>query len=149
LKKTKKILLYVLLPLLLVQFIPVDRENPSVDKMLALSAPQDVSFILTTSCYDCHSNETNWPFYSYIAPVSWLVSRDVKSGREDLNFSEWNKMTENDKKKAKEEIIEEISRDTMPMPIYLVTHPSASLSREDKLLLKNWLSGRKTEQSIR
>lgn len=143
------ILLYVLIPLLLIQFIPVDRENPPLDKILTLSAPQEVSFILKNSCYDCHSNETNWPFYSYIAPVSWLVSRDVKFGREDLNFSEWNKMNENDKKKAKEEIIEEISRDTMPMPIYLVTHPSASLSSEDKLLLKNWLTGRKTEQSIR
>ncbi|MDA3860574.1 MAG: heme-binding domain-containing protein [Melioribacteraceae bacterium] len=130
------------IPLLLIQFVPVNRENPPIDENLTLTAPPQIKSILKNSCYDCHSNETEWPFYSYIAPVSWLVSRDVKFGREDLNFSEWNKMTESKRNHKKEEIVEEISRDTMPMPIYLITHPSASLSNEEKLLLKNWLTGR-------
>jgi len=132
----------VLIPLVLIQLIPVNRENPEVDKNLALSAPAEVKLVLKTSCYDCHSNETNWPAYSYIAPISWLVTRDVKFGREELNFSEWNKLDESKMEKKKKEIIEEISRDTMPMPIYLITHPSAKLSEGDKLLLKNWLTGR-------
>ena len=144
-KKIKLILIYILIPILLIQFVPIDRENPHVHKDLTFIAPPEVISILKNSCYDCHSNETVWPFYSYIAPVSWLVERDVEFGREDLNFSEWNKMTENDIEHAKEEIIEEISRDTMPMPIYLVTHPSARLSADDKLLLKNWLTGRETK----
>ncbi len=141
-KKIKLVLIYIFVPFLLIQFVPVDRENPTLDKSLTLTAPPKVISILKNSCYDCHSNETEWPFYSYIAPVSWLVERDVEFGRDDLNFSKWNKMTENDKEITKEEIIEEISRDTMPMPIYLVTHPSASLSYDDKLLLKNWATGR-------
>jgi len=145
LKKSKLILVYILIPLLLIQFVPVDRENPPVDESITLTAPPEIIAILKNSCYDCHSNETEWPFYSYIAPVSWLVERDVEFGRDDLNFSEWNKMTENDREHAKEEIIEEISRDTMPMPIYIVTHPSASLSVENKLALKNWLTGRETK----
>ena len=144
-KKRKLILIYILIPILLIQFVPVDRENPPVHKDLTFIAPPEVISILKKSCYDCHSNETEWPFYSYIAPVSWLVERDVEFGRDDLNFSEWNKMTENDKEYTKEEIIEEISRDTMPMPIYLITHSSARLSADDKLLLKNWLTGRDTK----
>jgi len=142
LKKKSKTLLYVLIPIILIQFIPVNRNNPPVDNNLAISAPQNVEAILKNSCYDCHSNETVWPVYSYIAPISWLVAKDVKNGREELNFSEWNKLDESKMEKKKKEIIEEISRDTMPMPIYLITHSTAKLSEEDKLLLKNWLTGR-------
>lgn len=147
-KKTKIILFSVIIPFLLIQFITVEKKNPLVDITKALSAPPEVMSILKNSCYDCHSNETEWPFYSYIAPVSWLVYRDVKFGRNDLNFSEWNKLTEEDKEKLKDEIIEEISRDTMPIPIYIITHPTASLNANEKLILKNWLTGRKTKNII-
>jgi len=142
LKKKSKTLLYVLISIILIQFIPINRNNPPVDNNLVISTPKDVEVILKNSCYDCHSNETVWPVYSYIAPISWLVAKDVKNGREELNFSEWNKLDDSKMEKKKEEIIEEISRDTMPLPIYLITHPSAKLSENDKLLLKNWLTGR-------
>ena len=94
LKKIKLILLYIFIPFLLIQLIPIDRENPPIDISNTLDAPSEVMTVLKNSCYDCHSNETNWPFYSYIAPISWLVYRDVKFGREDLNFSEWNNLTD-------------------------------------------------------
>lgn len=132
----------MLIPIILIQFIPINRNNPPVDNNLVISTPKDVEVILKNSCYDCHSNKTIWPVYSYIAPISWLVAKDVKNGREELNFSEWNKLDDSKMEKKKEEIIEEISRDTMPLPIYLITHPSAKLSEDDKLLLKNWLTGR-------
>lgn len=144
-KKKSIILVSVIVPLLLIQFITVEKKNPPIDSSLELSAPPEVMSILKNSCYDCHSNETKWPFYSSIAPVSWLVARDVEFGRDDLNFSEWENLSEGDKDHAKKEIIEEISRETMPIPIYIFTHPSASLSKEDKLLLKNWLTGRETK----
>jgi len=146
LKNTKIVLLSVIILFLLIQFITVDRVNPPVYKSITLKAPPEVMSILKNSCYDCHSNETEWPFYSSIAPFSWLIYRDVKFGREDLNFSDWNKMTYKRRNHKKEEIIEEISRDTMPIPIYLITHPSASLSKEDKLIIKNWLKGRRTKK---
>ena len=149
LKKAYIISLSVLIPFLLIQFITVEKENPPVDNTLTLTAPPKVMSILKNSCYDCHSNETVWPFYSHVAPISWIVYRDVKFGRDDLNFSEWNKMEEKDKNHKREEIIEEISRDTMPIPIYLIAHPSASLSANDKLLLKNWLTGRETKKITR
>ena len=56
-----------------------------------INAPKNVASILRTSCYDCHSNETNWPWYSYVAPVSFMVAGDVEDGRKSLNFSEWDK----------------------------------------------------------
>ena len=103
-----------------------------------LKAPSEVKTILKNSCYDCHSNQTNWPFYSYIAPVSWLVSRDVNKGRNNLNFSEWNNLSIEKINKIKDEIAEEISEDEMPLPIYVFIHSDASLSNEQKLVIKNW-----------
>src|SRR5450759_484008 len=70
-----------------IQLIPVDRTNPPVQK--EMPAPPDVQAILRRSCYDCHSNETVWLWYSKVAPISWLVSRDVRQGRRELNFSDW------------------------------------------------------------
>ncbi len=148
-KKKLTVTFYVLIPFLLIQFITVDRENPPIYNSITLKAPPEVMSVLKKSCYDCHSNETEWPFYSAIAPISWLVYRDVKFGREDLNFSEWNKKTEKYKNHKREEIVEEISRETMPLPIYLITHPSASLSEDDKLILKNWFTGRSTKRTNR
>jgi hypothetical protein len=76
-QKAKYSLYSVITVFILIQFVPVNRDNPSVDLELVLKAPPEVTSILENSCYDCHSNQTNWPFYSYIAPVSWLVARDV------------------------------------------------------------------------
>lgn len=117
-----------------IQLIPVDRSNPPV--VSDLEAPIEVKTILKRSCYDCHSNEVKWPWYSYLAPVSWLVSHDVKEGREELNFSEWSNYSGDAKKKEK--IIEEISEGEMPLPIYLITHPEASVSKQELEILKQW-----------
>jgi hypothetical protein len=138
-------LLYVVVPFVLIQFVPVEKTNPTFEKANELIAPPNVKSILKTSCYDCHSNETTWPFYSYIAPISWIVARDVSLGREELNFSEWNKLDNDKKNHKKEEIVEEISLDSMPVPIYLITHPSAMLSNEEKIILKHWATGRTTD----
>ena len=125
--------------IIFIQLIPVDRENPSSDSESELKAPYEIKAILKKSCFDCHSNQTHWPFYSYIAPVSWLIAKDVKKGRTELNFSEWDKLTEKKRKNVKEEIIEEISDNEMPLPLYLITHSGAKLSDEQKLKLKHWV----------
>ncbi len=78
------------------------------------------------ACYDCHSNETIWPWYSFVAPVSFLVSKDVEEGRKELNFSTGRGELE------KHELIEQIEKNEMPPSIYLVTHPEASLSNQQK-----------------
>jgi hypothetical protein len=87
------------------------------------------------ACFDCHSNETRWPWYSRIAPVSWLVQRDVDVGRRTLNFSEWDRPYEESGESA-----EAVLEGEMPPVLYLPLHPSARLSPEEKRSLANGLS---------
>lgn len=134
-KKTVKYSLIAVIAIFVgIQLIPVDRSNPPI--VSDLEAPIEVKTILKRSCYDCHSNEVDWPWYSYVAPVSWLVAHDVKEGREELNFSEWQKHAAD--AEMKEGIIEEISEGEMPLPIYLTTHPDTSVSEEELATLKQW-----------
>lgn len=122
--------------LVLAQLIPVTRTNPPVQADIPASTA--VSSILRRACYDCHSNETVWPWYSRVAPVSWLVARDVNHGREHLNFSEWNRLTPAKQAEAVREIWKQVSEGEMPMTIYLPMHPEARLSDRDKAVLKSW-----------
>ena len=84
----KKILIAMLLIIGIAQVIPVDRTNPPVETEIPVDA--EIRQLLQRSCYDCHSNETRWPWYAQVAPVSWLVADDVKHARDHLNFSTWN-----------------------------------------------------------
>ena len=86
-KWLKIVLLFIGVLCIGIQFVPVQRTNPPITG--EIKAPAEVMHILRKACYDCHSNETVWPWYSYIAPISWTVESDVKAGRSDLNFSEW------------------------------------------------------------
>lgn len=120
-----------------IQFIEVDRTNPPVTA--EVKAPAEVKTILKNSCYDCHSNETKWPWYSYVAPVSWYIENDVKTGREVLNFSEWENLTSKEQAKKKDKIWEEISEDEMPTSGYIYLHPTAKLELPQKNTIKKWL----------
>ena len=102
----KYILITLIVVLIGIQFIPVERINPPVTS--EITAPPEVKKILKESCYDCHSNETDWPWYSYVAPVSFFVANDVNHGREHINLSEWDKVKMEDRIKVKEEMWEEV-----------------------------------------
>ena len=132
-----KITLIVLAVIIIaIQFIPVNRTNPPVTA--TFDAPMEVISVFKRSCYDCHSNETNWPWYSYIAPVSWLVSSDVEEARSHFNFSEWGNLSRKDIAKMKEEIWDEIEKEDMPLWKYTILHPDANLTPQDKTLIKDW-----------
>src|SRR5262245_48232416 len=105
------------------QLIPVSRDNPPVETELVAEAP--VRDLLRRACYDCHSHETKWPWYAYVAPVSWLVAHDVEEGREHLNFSTWNRYTDEDQLDLLEETGEEVMEREMPLQIYLSLHSEA------------------------
>ncbi len=124
--------------LILIQLIPVNRNNPSSAKELEIIAPPEIKIILENSCYDCHSNQTKWPFYSYIAPVSWLVAGDVHEGRDEFNFSEWFNLPVQKRERLKEKMIEEIMENKMPLPAYLMIHSQAGLNELQKKMLKDW-----------
>ena len=122
--------------LVAIQFIPIDKTNPIVTA--ELDASREIVSVLKRSCYDCHSNETVWPWYSNIAPVSWLVASDVNDARAHLNFSKWENLSRKDRVKMKEEIWEEIEDEKMPLWKYNILHPDASLKQKDKELIRDW-----------
>lgn len=132
----KKAAVALVLFLIVGQFIPVSRTNPPVES--DVQAPADVKQILRRACYDCHSNETVWPWYSRVAPASWLVARDVNEGREHLNFSTWGRLSAADRSEAFEHIEHEVAEGAMPLPIYLPAHPEARLTDQDKAALETW-----------
>lgn len=134
--KRRKVLIVIGLLLLGIQFVPVPRENPPV--VAAITAPDDVQTLLEGSCFDCHSNQTVWPWYSRVAPVSWLVFRDVKKGRGELNFSEWGEYADRRRDHKLEEIEEKVGEGEMPLKYYLPLHPSARLSETDRQTLIDW-----------
>lgn len=143
-KKTRIILISIVSVFVIIQFIPVDRTNPPTDPNAKISAPPEVMSVLQRSCFDCHSNETKWPFYSYVAPVSWFVADDVSEGRRHVNFSEWEKLSTKRQERKKEHIWDEVSEGDMPMQAYLIIHRDAKLSKKDVEIIKNWTN--KTEQ---
>jgi hypothetical protein len=128
----------------LAQFSRPARTNPVVDQSLALEARMQVSplvsAIIERSCSDCHSNKTRWPWYSNVAPVSWLVADDVNEGRQNLNFSEWGRYTKRDTDGLLKQICQEVKAGAMPLSIYTPLHPGSKLSDEDKGILCDWAS---------
>src|SRR5262245_25819273 len=129
---------------LLAQFYRPDRENPPVraeDTIQARTAmPAEIATILHRSCKDCHSHETAWPWYSNLAPVSWIVAHDVQEAREHLNLSEWSRYGNEDGALHLGEICKEVRSGAMPMGRYVKLHGEAALSREDRDALCAWTS---------
>jgi len=139
----KKILYVIIGVLVIIQFIPANLPEVSSDNPndLLLNNPDikvDVKLILKTSCYDCHSNETYYPWYSYVAPISFLVSRDTREGREELNFSEWTTYKKSDMAGLLDDISEEVSEGEMPMKIFTIIHRDAVLSDNEKEIVVSW-----------
>ena len=120
----------------LIQLVPVKRDNPP--DRIEVAAPPEVKAILERSCYDCHSNHTKWPWYSHVAPVSWLVTNDVRKGRREVNFTDWPFFEEDAQLRIFKHIAKQIERRAMPLPIYLDMHPKARLSEADRKTLIEW-----------
>ena len=131
----KKFIGFIILVLIGIQFIPVERTNPPV--ISDIDAPADVKAIFKKACYDCHSNETNWTWYTKIAPASFIAINDVEEGRKNLNFSEWD-MYYGKMDKVKGGIWEEVREENMPLWKYRVFHSEAKLTPEEKNLIRNW-----------
>jgi hypothetical protein len=112
----------------IIQLIPYGREhaNTAVLQEPRWSSPQ-VRTIAQRACFECHSNETTWPWYSNIAPFSWLIQHDVDEGRRTLNFSEWGRG-----RQRSEEVGEVVQRGRMPPAYYVMLHPTAELSSSEK-----------------
>ncbi len=123
--------------LLIAQFITIQRTNPALKGDLA--APPQIKSLLRGACYDCHSNETRWPWYTYIAPVSWLVEHDVERGRQELNFSEWGSYYATTRRRKLQWMYRALSEETMPPWTYRILHPGTGFTQKDLMALEHWI----------
>ena len=140
----KWVLLVLAVAFVAIQVVRPSLANPPVDESKTIDAsmqvPADVHAIFERSCIDCHSNKTVWPWYSHIAPVSWLLADDVKDGRKEMNFSEWGTYKDRRKARKLKEICEQVKEGEMPLWFYIPLHPSAKLSDADRARLCEWTS---------
>jgi Haem-binding domain len=122
--------------LVVAQFVNINRTNPPIES--DVPAPPDVKAALRAACYDCHSNETTWPWYGYVAPMSWLLAYDVSEGREELNFSTWQRYDARKQRKKLKGTVETLTEGEMPPWYYSLMHPDARLANKDRQALIAW-----------
>ena len=137
----------IIVALGVIQFVGPARSNPMATTSQAvevqLQMTPQVSSILTRSCNDCHSNNTRWPWYSRVAPVSWFVIDHVNHGRQHLNFSEWGNYSVREREELLEHVCKEVKSGTMPLSSYTRIHLDAKLSSEDVMTLCDWANGQR------
>ncbi|MDX1810265.1 MAG: heme-binding domain-containing protein [Sulfurospirillaceae bacterium] len=134
----KNAFLIVLGIFVVIQFIRPDFKDPKVDKKVELHADAKVMKVLKGSCYDCHSNETKYPWYSNIAPVSWFMADHINRGRKAINFSDWVTMDPQRKLARLKRANHLINLDLMPIGNYTWMHKHAILNKEQKELLNHF-----------
>ncbi|WP_018344279.1 heme-binding domain-containing protein [Cytophaga aurantiaca] len=139
----KKILIGLLVLLVVIQFIRVDKTNPPVDVtqdfITITKPPVEIVSLLKTACYDCHSNETNYPWYFNVAPFSWWAKDHVNDGRKHLNYSIWATYNKERQTHKLDEMYGEVEEDQMPLSSYELMHNEAELTTEQRITLVNWL----------
>ncbi len=142
-KKIFRIILIILFGgFIVIQFIPsgMPGNQPVKGEGLfeVVNVPVETEALLRAACYDCHSQEVSFPWYSHVAPVSWLVARDINSGREELDFGRWGSLSKKEQLKALGDISDEVEKGKMPMPIYITLHPEADLTPEQREIIVQW-----------
>jgi len=125
------------------QAIPVDRSNPPVNSARTIFAsealPAKVETVLRRSCADCHSNQTRWPWYSYVAPLSWIVAHDVHAARRQMNFSEWTGYSEKKREERLDGICEQVVNGDMPEGKYALLHRRARVTEDERAAICQWV----------
>ncbi len=148
----KKVFFIVLVCLLLVQFYQPAR-NVDNGQVLVVhfqkvyTVPNNIATILQNSCYDCHSNNTNYRWYDYIQPARTMVEHHISNAKKELNFSEWGNYSSRKQQNKLDRIIKQIKANEMPLPSYTFIHSSAKLSNTDKEQLINWLNNELKKQA--
>ena len=129
--------------LIAIQFIQPDRnisgQVSPADFIKNYAPPARVHVLLQTACYDCHSNNTRYPWYSRLQPLSWLMAGHIKNGKEKLNFSDFGNLNNRRQQSKLHEITGSIKDDMMPLTSYKIMHSAARLSQADKTLLLDWI----------
>ncbi len=141
-KNLKRILLVLAVIFIIIQFIRQARNigevYPLHEVTAAVAVPNDVQDILRNSCYDCHSNNTRYPWYINIQPAAWFMNSHIQGGKRGLNFSEFATYPLRRQYRRFNDIIENVNDGEMPLPSYLLIHTDAKLSTEQKEKLVAW-----------
>lgn len=148
-KKRTKILAFLALAFIVMQFFRIDKTNPpsneAEDFIKLTGPPAAVASLLKEACYDCHSHQTVYPWYSNVAPISFFLRGHIRGAREHLNFSKWGSYSEDEQKHKLEEIAEEVKENRMPMKSYANLHSKAKMSSEQKTTLVDWVKSQKNK----
>lgn len=138
----KRVVVCAVVLLVVAQLVPANHHNPGTDPQRSIFAkeqvPAPVQTVFRRSCANCHSNETEWPWYSYIAPASWIIADDVHSARKKMNLSEWADYPANKREEKLEEICEQLTDGDMPDAKYLLVHRNARLTSQEREAVCQW-----------
>ncbi|HBO29576.1 MAG TPA: hypothetical protein DD462_07250, partial [Leeuwenhoekiella sp.] len=133
-----------LVALVLIQFIPVDYNQndtvPQTDFMVVHKVPEAIQKKIQVSCYDCHSNNTQYPWYNRVQPVAWFLEDHIKEGKAELNFNEWDSLSSRRKTSKLRSIIKQIESGEMPLDSYTLIHRDAKFSKEETEEIINWVT---------
>ncbi len=141
-KRRKLALLLVIVVLIILQFFQPEKNQGNItqegDLLLVSVVPDSLAAILINSCYDCHSNHTEYPWYSRISPVSWYLQKHVRDGKEDLNLSEFGNLSKAEKIGALSDVYEALEASNMPLQSYILIHKDARMSQDEIDALMVW-----------
>jgi len=125
------------------QAVPVDRSNPPVEASRTIfvseTLPAKVESVLRRSCQDCHSNQTRWPWYSYLAPMSWIVAHDVHAAPRQMNLSEWAGYSAKKREEKLNGICEQVVNGDMPEGKYALIHRRARVTEDEHAVICQWV----------
>jgi hypothetical protein len=130
-----------------IQFVPTDLNQsdtvPKTDFLLVNNTQENISALLQESCYDCHSNNTEYPWYNKVQPVAWFLEDHINEGKEELNFNEWDAYSNRRKNSKLKSIISQVKDDEMPLASYTLIHKDAKLSNSEKTLIIDYMKNLK------
>lgn len=151
--RTKMGLLIAVIVIVAIQFVqPARNQNGQVlaaDITRIYAVPDSVQSILEASCYDCHSNNTRYPWHANIQPVGWWLASHIKNGKADLNFSEFANYSKRRQLSKLKSIASSVEEEKMPLPAYTVIHKNARLSKQNKTVILNWINQTKDSLSLK
>lgn len=143
----KKILVALLIVFIIIQFIrPAKNKSEQLmptDITKTINVPDKVLDVFKNSCYDCHSNNTRYPWYINIQPMGWFMANHIKNGKENLNFSEFGSYSKRKQANKLKSIALSVNDGSMPLPSYTIMHTDAKLSEENKKLITDWVANTK------
>lgn len=141
--KKQKATVFLLGAIIIIQLFQIEKSNPPIvkqkDFVELTNPPADLKTLIKEACYDCHSYETKYPWYTYVAPLNWWIGHHINEGREHLNFSEWGDYPYDRQLHKLEEFYEEVEEGEMPLTSYTLVHANARLSEDNVAKMVAWV----------